>query len=179
VDSKDAVATAKQALLKRLAELGVDETGNLIVASVRKSRPGLVGYYSHMSQFRGRARIVVDPQNIAEGLREMDDCAPSDVEVAREIFKTIAHEYGHIIAEAIRELPRMGGTFNVPDWKSTFDADEEEFAEDFARLMALQHCSFDFWDTFMPQYAAEFDRLFSEELPAEKDVSPETGMSGG
>lgn len=153
------VKDAKERLLTFLSRNGINEAGNLIVACIRKSRGGLVGYYSNLSQFRGgRARIVVDVDSIKNG---MAGC--SKILVDEEILKTVAHEYGHVIAEAIREVPRLSGgdRFNVPDWKPVFGNDEERFAEDFASLVVEYTSAHEiFWGEFLPAYAAELKRLF-------------------
>lgn len=147
----------KRKLLSRLKELGIQES-ELIVACVRKHRPNQVGYYSHLSQFRGRARIVVDATYILGHYLDLEDAR-------LEVYRTIAHEYGHIMAEAIRELPRMGdGTsvFALPAWQLTFNSDEELFAESFADFCCEPELcgKIKFWETYMPLFSSEFMRLF-------------------
>lgn len=148
---------AKAQFMEKLAKHGLED--NIVVANVRKSKKNRVGYYSSMSQFRSKPRIVVDVPSIEshyEGSRML---------VEEEILLTIAHEYGHVMAECIRELPRVSNgreAFKgLPDWKEEFDEDEEQFAEDFARfLVTYDALSESFWDQFMPLYAAEFKRIF-------------------
>lgn len=149
---------AKAVFLKKLAGFGIEET-ELIVAPMRKSRDGVVGYYSHMSQFRSRPRVVIDVAEIQANYM-------MQALVDEEVLLTLAHEYGHIIAEAIRELPRLSdGTdrFAVPDWPPVFDGDEEQFAEDFARYCVTYDARHEpFWEVFVPQYAQEFERIFTD-----------------
>ncbi|KVP96417.1 hypothetical protein WJ97_11040 [Burkholderia ubonensis] len=148
---------AKKDFLSKLQKLGIEES-ELIVATMRKSRNGSpVGYYSRMSQFRSKARVVVDVEYI-------ESCYISKLVAEEEVLKTIAHEYGHIMAEAIRHvngLPEASGRFTVPDWKTEFGDDEEVFAEDFARFCVTYDAHHEtFWDRFLPVYAADFSRLF-------------------
>ena len=144
-------------VLTKLAAFGITEDGTLVVANVRKTKPGRVGYYSHMSQFRSRARIVVDVAAIQAEL-------PPYL-VVDEVLKTIAHEYGHIIAEAIREIPRLSNGADriaVPDWTAQFP-DEEDFAEDLARfLVSYDSQKEHFWEPFLRAYGAECARLYAE-----------------
>lgn len=154
----------KLKLLAFLDEQGIDESGSLIVASVRQSRDGRVGYYSSMSQFRGRARIVVDHTAI-RSYYESSGKGNRESVIQDEIFRTVAHEYGHIIAEAIRVHNRMPEQyhFDVPDWHVEFD-DEEDFAEDFAVMVVDCRSSHEeFWERFLPLYAKEFNRLFVDD----------------
>lgn len=148
----------KAQFLEKLAKHGLADS--IVVAGVRKSKKSRVGYYSRMSQFRGKPRIVVDVESIrthyAGGSQHLVD---------EELLLTISHEYGHVMAECIRELPRVSGgreAFQgLPDWKAEFDGDEERFAEDFARfLVTYDALSESFWDKFMPVYVAEFKRIF-------------------
>lgn len=149
---------AKQRFLDRLHALGIPEW-ELIVAPMRKSRNGNpIGYYSYMSQFRSRPRMVVDFAYI-EG-RYL-----SQAVIEEEVLLTIAHEYGHIIAESLAHVNRTAATaaerFDVPDWKTRFDGDEEEFAEDFARFCITDDSEEEgFWEKFVPQYGREFRRIF-------------------
>lgn len=153
------VKEIKSKLLDRLLELDIVES-DLIVATVRKHRPNLVGYYSNMSQFRGKARIVVDADHILDHYFDAADAR-------LEIYRTIAHEYGHMIAEAIRETPRLSNytdAFDVPPWQQTFE-NEELFAESFADFCCEpEECNKnEFWVPFMAAYSLEFDRLFADE----------------
>lgn len=146
----------KQRFLARLCALGIPEW-ELIVAPMRKPRKGVVGYYSNMSQFRSRPRVVVNVVDI-------QDRYISRGVVEEEILLTIAHEYGHIIAEAIAHVNRGQwdtGHFTVPDWKVEFAGDEEEFAEDFARFCITYDAHHEeFWDRFIPLYGADVRRIF-------------------
>jgi hypothetical protein len=140
---------AKETLLDELLRHGRDERGNLIVARMRKPRAGVLGYYCGLSQFRGGTRLVVDIGAIAEALGMGETC-PS--EIADEIVMTLAHEYGHAVAELIEHAPRILGRFlAVPDWKQAF-GDEEELAEDLARMICGRNCERGFWDVFIPAY---------------------------
>jgi hypothetical protein len=157
--------TAKQRFMERLHALGIPES-ELIVAPMRKTRDGSpVGYYSHMSQFRSKARVVVDVAYI-------EDRFISKATIEEEMLLTIAHEYGHIIAEALAHVNRHATAveerFAVPDWKSAFNDDEEVFAEDFARFcITYDALHEDFWDKFVPLYGLEFRRVFQvTEKPA-------------
>ena len=156
---------AKQKFIDRLHALGIPEW-ELIVAPMRKTRNGNpVGYYSHMSQFRSKARVVVDVAFI-------EDRYISKAVIEEEVLLTIAHEYGHIIAEAVAHVNRVATEaserFNVPDWKVEFNGDEEVFAEDFARFcITYDSMHEDFWDKFVPLYGVEFRRVFQvTEKPA-------------
>lgn len=146
----------KQRFLARLSALGIPEW-ELIVAPMRKPRKGVVGYYSHMSQFRSKPRVVV---NVAD----IQDCYISRGVVEEEILLTIAHEYGHLIAEALAHVNGGRwdcGHFTVPDWKVEFNGDEEEFAEDFARFCITYDAHHEaFWDQFVPVYGADVRRIF-------------------
>jgi len=147
---------AKAKFIARLHELGIPEW-ELIVATMRKPRKGVVGYYSNMSQFRSKPRVVV---NVAE----IQDRYISYGVIEEEVLLTIAHEYGHIIAEALAYVNGRdcgAGRFTVPDWKVEFNGDEEEFAEDFARFCITHDAHHEaFWDRFVPVYAADFRRVF-------------------
>jgi hypothetical protein len=151
---------AKSQLLSALNSYGIDEETNLIVANIRKIRKNTLGYYANMSQFRGRARIVVDANAIRSLLAEADGgIEPQDWMVEAEVLKTIAHEYGHIMAEAMRVSKKCDSPFNVPCWEAEF-YDEE----DFARMLIEDEASHSiWWISFMPQYAKEFNRLFIQE----------------
>ena len=156
-DPEVSLKLLKQRFLARLTALGIPEW-ELIVAPMRKPRRGVVGYYSHMSQFRSRPRIVVDVATI-QGRYTSRSVGEE------EILLTISHEYGHIMAEAIEHVNRVQSAserFKVPDWKLEFDGDEEEFAEDFARYCVTYDAHHEaFWDRFVPVYGAEAKRIFS------------------
>lgn len=147
------VKNVRSELLRRLHGMGIPET-EIIVARVRqpKRHKGVVGYYSRMSQFRSRARIVVHVEAIREGSH------PDDV--YDEVLKTAAHEYGHVIAEMIRHM-EMHDPMQVPCWKDAFYDDEELFAEDFARhLVGELREEPEFWDRFIPLLSSEYSRVF-------------------
>lgn len=147
---------AKAKFIARLHALNIPEW-ELIVAPMRKPRKGVVGYYSNMSQFRSRPRVVV---NVAE----IEDSYISRAVIEEEVLKTLAHEYGHIVAEALAHVNGRnwgGERFTVPDWKPEFNGDEEAFAEDFARFcITYDSLHENFWDKFIPVYAADFRRVF-------------------
>ncbi|GBG14466.1 uncharacterized protein NMK_2065 [Novimethylophilus kurashikiensis] len=148
----------KKQFLAKLATFGLED--NIIVAKVRKSKPGRVAYYCGMSQFRNKPRLVIDVEAIAAEY-------VSAALIEEEVLMSISHEYGHCIAECIRETPRIsrgGDVFiGLPDWKPVFDSDEEYFAEDFARFMVTYDARQEpFWDDFMPKYIAEFKRIYME-----------------
>lgn len=150
---RELVRKARTELLQRLHQMGIPES-ELIVARVRqpKRHQGVVGYYSNMSQFRSKARIVVHITAIRAEVPEHD--------VYAEVLKTIAHEYGHIIAEMIRHMAKHD-PMKVPCWKGCFQADEELFAEDFARhLVGDLREEPQFWEQFIPELAAEYRRVF-------------------
>ncbi len=87
------------------------------------------------------------------------------------ITAPIACEYGDMMAERIRLFARTKVPMNVPAWQEEFSFDEELFAEDFCRYaVCSSSCHETFWDGFLQQYAAEFNRHFSDdELPADAD----------
>lgn len=81
-------------------------------------------------------------------------------EVSTQVRATLAHEYGHCMAEAIRVEFNSGNAWTVPAWGSVFDDDEEAFAEDFARFLIGADCEAEFWMEFLPVYALEWHRSF-------------------
>lgn len=149
---RDVLRESKVWLLQALARLGVEEEpSQLTVCRVRKSRPSRVGYYSHMSQFCGRARIVIDVESIR---REM----PTEPEAVIQVRMTCAHEYGHMVAEMLRWMKNESESFKELDarWKSAFDEDEEAFAEDLAReLVRPEMASWMGWQAFMAEFGKE------------------------
>ncbi|WP_434716057.1 hypothetical protein [Paraburkholderia sp. A3RO-2L] len=156
---RDVLKQAKQRFQSILGNYGLVDN-DLVCAIPRKSKPNVVGYYSHMSQFRSRARIVVD---VAAIEAEFPDDA---LGASEQVHMTLAHEYGHVIAECIRFMESQGASFTAPTWRDEFENDEEEFAEDFARFCITKtayHAAF--WQRFIPAYVSDFNRLFS--------VSPE------
>jgi len=166
------VKAVKIVFLDALKEHGIDEKGQLILAAVRKSRKirgeYVLGYYSYMTQFRGRARIVIDPVAIRTELAPALCGKTLTLAINEQVFMTAAHEYGHIIAEFIRVTERglVGQAIikvDVPDWTLSF-TDEEEFAEDFARYLAkdVGLCEDEFWKEFLPKYASEIERIYSK-----------------
>lgn len=70
-----------------------------------RHREGRVGYYSCMSQFNRRARIVIDVDAIRSGLAEYGD--ENAVAIEREAFKTATHEYGHVMVELMNFSARQ------------------------------------------------------------------------
>lgn len=156
-DNKAIIRNAKSRLIGELKKFQIDEDGNLIVAEVRKSRKGIVGYYSYMSQFRGRARIVVDVNEIRSAIMH-------EAEVERQVYKTIAHEYGHVLAEFIAFHAHRGRPLDVPDWRDVFGGDEEEFAEDFARFICGAGLTeTQFHQALLTRLHSEFARLSGEQ----------------
>lgn len=149
---------AKAQFLAKLASFGLED--NIVVANLRKPRADAVGYYSSMSQFRSKPRIVVNVDFIEKAYisrRLMEE----------EILLTICHEWAHCAAEAIRVLPRItsgSDRFDVPVWQAVFANDEELFAEDFARYCVTYDSHQEaFWDVFIPRYVIEFKRVFIQE----------------
>lgn len=166
-------------LLGEMQRWGVDERGHLIVAGPRVTRDergarrqrerlgGCVGYYSAMSQYRSRIRIVVIVDNVRSGIERSATPEDAGARLAAQVERTLAHEYGHVMAEAIKVEAARGNVWNVPSWGSRFDDDEEEFAEDFARfLTGSADCDATFWEAFMPRYASEWLRTFAGPGPA-------------
>lgn len=166
---------ARQWLLESLRPWGVEEHGHLVVAgprSVRDERGArrqrlrlgdCIGYYSAMSQYRSRIRIVVVVASIRRELGNPFAFEDDFNGIEREIERTVAHEYGHVMAEAVRVEGERGNRWNVPEWPSSFDGDEEAFAEDFARyLTGDANSEKAFWADFMSRYGHEWRRTFCE-----------------
>ena len=169
------VKAAKIVFLAALNKHGIDEKGQLILAAVRKSRKikgeYVIGYYSYMTQFRGRARIVIDPVAIRNELSPILCGKALTLAINEQVLMTAAHEYGHIIAEFLRVTER--GTLSkvwpcvkidVPDWTLSF-TDEEDFAEDFAQYVTKSSalCNDEFWNTFLPKYASAVVLMYPPE----------------
>lgn len=187
-DDRKYVRDARGWLLGALLRWGVDESGHLIVATPRATRGkrgakhqrgrlrGCVGYYSSLSQYRSRIRIVVIVKNVRRGIEELTGQEAESDRLIEEIKRTVAHEYAHAMAEAIKVEADEGNPLNVPGWRSRFDGDEEEFAEDFARfLTGSADCDASFWDEFMPRYGREWLRTFARQESALQLV--ETGIA--
>ena len=148
---------SKEWLLKELSAKGIHErAGDLMVCGVRKSRPHRVGYYGFMSQFKTRARIVVDVQSIREAMGD-------EFDTARQVRMTCAHEYGHMLAELLRVLKAESDVFAQLEaqWKAEFDSNEEAFAEDLARDMVMSmDVEWSGWPNFLKEVGAEMQRVF-------------------
>ena len=166
---------AKIVFLAALKEHGIDEKGQLILAAVRKSRKVrgeyVLGYYSYMTQFRGRARIVVDPVAIRSELAPSLCGKALTLAINEQVLMTAAHEYGHVIAEFLRVTKRGAlsniwpcAKIDVPDWTLSF-TDEEDFAEDFAQYLTKSGDFYndEFWDTFLPKYVSAVAPMYSSE----------------
>ena len=153
------IKPAKLVLKAKLEALGIIDD-DLLIVSMRKSRSGNIGYYSTKSQFRGKARIVVDSKFIRDQYMYESDAQ-------EEVLKTIVVLYAHIIVELIDCLTenQQGNPdkFKVPDWRITFNGDISEFSEDLGRyLVTFDAKNEDFWEVFLYHYAAEFNRLVTE-----------------
>lgn len=145
----------KASLLAKLEKHGLRD--NIFVGVIRATRKNRVGYYNSLSQFRSIPRLMVDIKAIAESCGSLPY-------IEEQVDMTLAHEYGHVMAECIRCLPRYNqgqGFVGLPDWNVVFDQDEEAFAEDFARfLVTYDALEEPFWDAFMTAYVGEFNRIF-------------------
>lgn len=143
---KKLLREAKSWLIEQLEARGVAENPReLTVCLPRKSRAHLVGWYSYMSQFRRRARITVDVPSIRS---EMCD----DEAICLEVRMTCAHEYGHMVAELLEVL--KGQSPMLADlssrWTDRFAGDEEGFAEDLARHLAMKgQANWTDWEAFL------------------------------
>ncbi|TXG96156.1 MAG: hypothetical protein E6R08_10310 [Nevskiaceae bacterium] len=167
---------AKARLVQAMLPYGLDVTDDVTVARPRKGRPGVVGYYARMSQFRSRARIVVDAIAIRQGLEEIgQDDEDFEAEVRHEIQVTVGHEYGHSVAEALRFLTYIDRSLSVPDWRRHFGDDEEAMAESLGCLLAGTPRSEDsaFWSDFLPQFGTEMAR--EKRRAAQSVVGPVAG----
>lgn len=153
------MATLKESADAFLAQLSylfglVENDLQVITLKGAKNRARTVGYYSRMSQFRTRCRVYVNVGYIREQYLYESD---SD----EEIRKTIAHGYAMSMLEAIKHVSGSPNQIEVPEWRTVFKDNEDDFAEDFARL-CITHDAHQkaFWDEFMLAYAREHRRLF-------------------
>lgn len=142
------------ATLSRLFGL-VESDLQVIKLRGSKRKADTVGYYSKMSQFRTRCRVYVNVDYIA-------GCYMSASLAEEEIRKTIAYGYAMSMLEAIKTLKGGPDEMSVPDWSVEFAADDNLFAEDFARLcVTFDALNESFWDSFMVAYSREYHRVFS------------------
>jgi hypothetical protein len=128
------VADAKRWLLDELS--ASHSISDMVTVKIKKDHPlfrkgGCLACYRSASQFRSRPIIWVnaDLHNIC--LRVSQEAINPVEEPVEQILRdTLAHEYGHVVAEYAR--------FRIPELQkfifSTY-SDEEDFAEDMAKFL--------------------------------------------
>lgn len=143
---------AKRKVLKLLRRAGFTRLPRMkLYTPLRRSNKNVYGEYEVHSQFKGKLKIFVDVQRISRDYTSVGART-------EQIELTIAHEVAHSLVEAI-EYYKDKDPFDVPDWYSFFEGDEEEFAELFAIcLLTGKITDYLFFDEFIPSVAACYSK---------------------
>lgn len=93
------------------------------------------GSYPGMSQFKGKLKIKVYPDNVLRLLTKKVGVHNVDLKrLSEEVQITIAHEFGHSMCEVYEVLKQNYPDLEVPKWSEIYE-DEEDFVEEFAQML--------------------------------------------
>lgn len=93
------------------------------------------GSYPSMSQFKGKLKIRVYPDNVLRLLIKKVSLDNIDLQrLKEEVQVTIAHEFGHSMCEVYEVLEQNYQEIQAPKWNEVYD-DEEDFVEEFAQML--------------------------------------------